>query len=201
MNNFGSVSFDDRPTRGLTSQGVTELLRQIRTQASTENPEILGINIVAQMRARNNGFPKFLYHPELEAVQVMSRKEEEALFKVGFVDQYIKKDYPRMLYRRNLADRWAEHDYVEHRIAQDAESEAQMLREPGTTQRGKWCAKVTDIEPLLTEETEQDLRSEIERLRGRLEERKAMAATAEPTEEPVRRGPGRPRKIEQEPAE
>src|SRR5215469_6393983 len=84
-----------------TDMDVQELLTKIRQDPRTSNPRVLAINQVAQMKAKNGGYPLDMHHESLSPIQVHSEKEETAAAQLGFRREYRHRDYPKFLFRRN----------------------------------------------------------------------------------------------------
>ena len=177
-----------------TNQDVNQLLKQIRSDPRTSSPRVLIINQVAQMRAKNDGYPVDMYHATLLPVSVRNEEEETAIAQHGYQRQYIARLYPKYMFRRNMHPRFQksaaelariqiltpeakviematlnEHDYIEERIAKDAGEEKKLLAEkPKTNITGSWVDAIGKIEPF-PDAPEEDPAVTIANLRGQIE--------------------------------
>jgi|SRR5579859_3203858 len=175
----------DTEAKDLKSQ-VAETLKRVRTDPRANNKPVLGVNVEMMNRAKNGGFPKHMYHENADAIVVMNEDEEQAVSRLGYSPYYIRRQFPKILYRRNMDARFAigeaeekrtrelgsfvsREPFVEETTVQNAEQEEALLKRPAAKGCGKWVAKITDLEPL-PEETSEDAALEIARLKGRLEE-------------------------------
>jgi hypothetical protein len=169
-----------------TKQDVDRLLADTRAGATKENPRILARFQRAQMLAKNNGYPKDMYHPVLDMRQAMNEKEEEALATLGYSDRYIAKAYPKVLFRRNMDPRFepkfdratglqVNMDYVEERSVKTLEEEKALRALPPTRGASPWFDRVVDLPPIdegPTEDpsvTQARMEGEIEALRAQLQ--------------------------------
>ncbi len=190
--------------RSLTNQDVAGLLAQIRKDPRTTNPRVLSINMLAQMKAKNGGYPLDMYHPILDAVRVNNEDEELKITEAGFTREYVAKAFPKFMYRRNLHPKFAksaqemerialmtaeaqkieratinEGDFIETRVIKDAAEEKKLLAEPATKIVTKWVSRITNVEPM-KQGPEEDPEVTIARLRGEIsgleKNRKGQAA-------------------------
>lgn len=152
----------------LTNEGVNELLRQIRSDPRKQNPRVLGINMLNQMRARQNGYPKDLYHQTLDPIMVFSEEEEAGMVQVGYQAQYTFRDYPKFIFRRNMEEKWAPDGYVEARCVKGVAAENDARKEKQRHGVGPWYVNPAEIEPLPDAPIE-DPALVIANLRGQLE--------------------------------
>ena len=88
------LEFRETGSQTLTQGQVTEFLREMRSSAKTTNPRVLGLHMRAQIIAKNNGYPKMLYHPLLDPVEVRNEDEEMALIDRGFREGVHPKAVP-----------------------------------------------------------------------------------------------------------
>jgi hypothetical protein len=121
------------------------------------NPRVLVNDQLPLLRAKTGGYPKWLYHAELDAVYVMREDQEEELMKLGYTTGYVPKVYPRTLYRRNMDPRFAAkidagtgvattNEFVEERIARNEKHEQAIRKEKAPrTVLGDWQTKLDDI--------------------------------------------------------
>jgi hypothetical protein len=177
-----------------TDVDVQDLLTKIRQDPRTSNPRVLTINQIAQMKAKNGGYPLDMHHDMLSPVQVHSEKEELALSQRGFRREYKHRDYPKYMFRRNAHPKFQksaeerarihsltaeaqriematvnEGDYIEEKIVNAPEEEAKLLKEKPnrTAGTGPWVRSVTEIAPF-EEPTGEDPAVTIARLEGEL---------------------------------
>jgi|SRR5579859_6358405 len=166
---------------------VQEIMSKLRPSKNA-NPPILGLNALKMMRAQQNGFPKDMYHQHLEPQLALHEDHERELQKLGYTDTYIRQEYPKTLYRRNMDPRFAERrdqasgqilsePWVEERIVKSKEREEALLKERVPATAGPWVARITDIDPLPSE-SEEDLTQTIARLQGQLDEARRRAGDA-----------------------
>lgn len=166
--------------RPATQKDVAEILARL-DGPSTSNEPVLGINARRIMSAKNNGYPKDMYHATLDPVQALTSKKETALRALGYVEYYIPRTHPKMLFRRNMNDKYGPqidpatkelvgHPWVEERIAKDPEAEKRIRAEkqiPGMQYCGPWVEKLDELEPL-PDGPQEDPDTTIARLRGQL---------------------------------
>jgi hypothetical protein len=161
--------FDDEPNM--------EQVKAILTKRDPrmKNPEVLAINAVRMMRAKNNGYPKELYHASLDPVLCDTVEQEIELQRLGYQPSYIFREFPKMMYRRNFGDRYSKTEFVEEKVVKSREEEAALkgIKEaPGTSH---WKHAIADLPPLPDQMEQEDLNAQIERLRGALEEAQRVA--------------------------
>lgn len=199
-----SSEFSFRPTGSQTADqhAVDSFVREARNRPNTKNPIVLGINLQAMMRVKNNHYPKDMYHATLAMRQAFKEEEEVALAEMGYSTKHIPQDYPKWLHRRNMAEKFAEQQengtltilnnaFIESRLVKTAEDEQKLMRLRPPAGCEQWVEKIEDIAAL--PETEYvDPQTEISRLRGQLEQANRQLDAGE-----TKRGPGRPRKEEQ----
>jgi hypothetical protein len=143
------------------------------------NPRVLVNDQLPLLRAKTGGYPKWMYHAEMDAVYVMREDQEEELVKLGYTTAYVPHLYPRTLYRRNLDPKFAarpdlgtgvapNNEYVEERIARDAKHEEAIRKEKAPrTVLGGWQLKLDDIADM-PEQAAEDPAVTIARLEGQL---------------------------------
>lgn len=140
-----------------TMEDVRKLLATLTDPR--ENEPVLAINQLAAMRAVQGGYPVDMYHPTLDAIQALNRAQEKALTEQGYGRQYIPKQYPRMLYRRNMHPRFAALlddatkrpvtvDYVESRTVLSRDEEDAIKGDRIPEGCGPWSRTLGEIEPL-----------------------------------------------------
>lgn len=138
---------------------------------------VLMIDILEMQKARNKGFPKWMYHKELPAVQVTNREQQQAVSReFGFVEYYVPQAFPAYMYRRNMDRKFEDADlnsgrcgdFVEARLVKSlAELEALEKERKPKTAVGEWFAAVTDLPPVEDGPSE-DPKVTIARLQGEL---------------------------------
>jgi hypothetical protein len=144
------------------------------------NPRILVIDQAPLIKAKNGGYPIWLYHHTLEAQYVTREDQQLELEKMGYTTTYIPHLYPRTMFRRNMDPKYdAKLDvptglyqgnaFVEERIVKDEAHEKRLLGEKyhGKYKVGPWVYRLTDIEPL-NEGPGEDPAVTIARLEGQL---------------------------------
>jgi len=171
--------------KDLKSQ-VAETLKRIRTDPRANNKPVLGVNVDMMNRAKNGGYPKHMYHEREDAVVVMNEDEEQGVSRLGYVAHYIRRTFPKVLFRRNMNERYgvseaeekrarelgsfvSREPFVEEMTVRNAQEEEVALKRPAGKGCGKWVELITDLEPLPQDNSE-DAALEIARLKGRLEE-------------------------------
>lgn len=97
-------SFGVRPTgnQTLNQVEVDRFLQEARDSRSRENPRVLAINQIAMMKAKRNGYPVDMYHDSFDMRQAFKPEEEQTLSEMGYRREYIAKQYPKTLHRRNM---------------------------------------------------------------------------------------------------
>jgi hypothetical protein len=151
-------NWDHNEGRPATMKDVEGILSQIRPPENS-NPDILAIDALTIMRAKQNGYPKHLYHEALEPVLALNKFQHTELMKIGYVEHYIPREYPKVLFRRNMDPRFdlrrdpgtkepLNHEHVEERMVRSKEAEAALKKQPAPAGCGPWVQKLTDIEPL-----------------------------------------------------
>lgn len=178
---------------------IKALMAQYEHNEATNEP-ILMIDLIAQQKAANKGFPKWMYHAELAPVQVINSKQEVAIRAEGYSPNYIMQNFPAFMFRRNMEPKFEKADpvlgspgeFIEMRSVktQEALDDLMRQRQPKTV-IGTWC-KYADL-PEATAGPTEDPKITIARLQGRL-----MAAGIEDTGEVAKNKGGRPRKAQEE---
>lgn len=151
-------NWDHNEGRPATMKDVEAILSQIRPPENA-NPAVLAINALTIMRAKQNGYPKHIYHETLEPVLALNEFQYRELMKLGYVEHYIPREHPKMLFRRNMDPRFnlrrdpstnepLNHDHVEERTVRSKEADAALRKQPAPAGCGPWVSKLTDIEPL-----------------------------------------------------
>lgn len=189
-------------TAQTTMQEVQELIKRVRMDPKANNKPVLAVNIQALQTAKNGGYPKHMYHERLDAIVAMNEDEERALNTKGYVTHYIAQSYPKWKYRRNMDARFFDQpepqsngtvkmvpnpfgDYVEAVEVKNEQAETALLKGRAPAKGGKWCDRVTDLEPLpddlqeSPEVTQARLEGQLEELRSQLETVKAAKGKKE----------------------
>jgi hypothetical protein len=171
-----------RPTgqQHMSQREVDAFLQDVRMNRTKKSPQVLQINQVAMMKAKNNGFPRDLYHETLEMRQALSEEDQVALLQAGYHLEYVPQHYPKWIHRRNMADKFAEiqdsscptilnNAFVESRMVKTEDEEKRLRAQKPPAGAGPWCNAVGDIDPL--PETEYvDPAQKIAQLEGALAE-------------------------------
>lgn len=163
----------------MSQQECDNFLRDARMAPTTKSPRILGINQIPLMRAKNNGYPVDMYHPTLEMRQALKEEEEAALAEMGYQRQYIPKEYPKALFRRNMdakfepqfdaaTNQQTNHSFVEERTARNADEEKALRKMKPKHGQSEWFEKITDL-PELDDGPTEDPAVTIANLRGQIE--------------------------------
>lgn len=216
--------FNPANARVHPSQSIPDTMRYLeevrRVAAATPgitNKPVLCIQQIRMMQAKSGGFPKHLHHATLPSILVGTEQEENALVPHGYGEQYIRQEYPRMLYRRNSTDKkFAKEDFVEMRHARDAEHEEALRGERIPHGVSPWFGTVVDLNKAHPAPDAPTVNpgEEIARLKGELAAMKHAPASAPSDElatmraemaamkafvesmtanaQPEKRGPGRP---------
>lgn len=184
-------AFEHNEGRPPTMRDVKELLAQLST-GRKENPRVLAINQHNIMLAKNNGFPLHMYHAKLDPQIALDEEQEARLATLGYVRNYIPRLYPRMLFRRNMAEKFAlrldlatgqpansvldaqGNGYVEERMVATKEIEEALRKQPAKKGQGPWLYSVTDLDPL-PEAPNENPEVTIARLQGELDGRREHA--------------------------
>jgi len=162
--------------------------------ANSTKPTLM-VNTIAVMRGRNNGYPKNLYHESFEPRIAINEDQEDMLRAQGYGDIYIRRNYPKMLFRRNMHPKFAAkadpsmgspddtstfkgNEFVEERTVRDEKAEKALLAAKVPNGCSPWFEKLTDLPEL--DATEEDQSLLIARLQGQLAE--AQRKQAEPQE-------------------
>ena len=180
-------NWDHNEGRPASMQDVEKIMSALRPTKNS-NPPVLAIRCLAIMREKQNGYPKHLYHESLEPVLALNEDQHAELMKIGYVEHYIPREYPKILFRRNMDPKFnlrrdvatnepLNHDHVEERIVRSQEAEAKVRKQPVPQGCGPWVSKLDDIEPL-PDGPEEDPDVTIARLQGELAEARRPRAKA-----------------------
>lgn len=163
---------NDYVIRQPTSQEDIAALLKAHSNPKANNRPILASNMHKMQLAKNNGFPKDMYHASLAPVMIFNEDQERAIAEKGYVPYYIPHTHPRTLYRRNMHPKFFKSqtelkriqtltaeaqkiemttvnpdDYIEERIVASAEIEANVRKEKVTANQSAWFDTPTKIEP------------------------------------------------------
>lgn len=170
----------------MNQREVDAFLQEARTAPKTKSPRILGINMLAMMKAKNDGYPKDMYHASHEMRQALKEEEEIALATIGYQLQYIPRAYPKAMFRRNMAPKFepqfdpatgipTNNPFVEERTARTEQDEKTLrAMKPGKGQSA-WFERFTDL-PEIEDGPSEDPAVTIARQAGELEALRAQAA-------------------------
>lgn len=123
------------------------------------NPPVLALNNRNLMKARNNGYPMEMYHETLEPVFSLTAHQTENLMAIGYVTHYVRRDYPRYIFRYNSDPKFAirrdpatgeprNHEHVEERLVKTQQHHQELLKAKVPKGCGPWVEKLTGVEPL-----------------------------------------------------
>jgi len=179
---------------------IKALMAQYEHNEATNEP-ILMIDLIAQVKAANKGYPKWMHHAVLAPVQVINGKQEAALRPEGYKLEYIPQSFPAFVFRRNMDPKFEKADpvlgspgeFIEQRLVKNQSDLDELLkaRAPKTAVGG-WCE--FENLPEATAGPTEDPKITIARLQGQL-----MAAGIEDTSVEVAKNKGgRPRKQQEE---
>lgn len=164
-----------------TEQEITrDILAQLNDNRAT-NELPLGIDQLDLMRGKNGGYPRDMYHSSHAPVRVTNKDQEMAMVQRGYVRNYIKHAYPKMIFRRNLTtvkkrigetkeyeDAPKFDDFVETRVVSSQEQERSALAERAPRGCSQWVSDHADLPPI-SDETAGDKDATIYRLQGKIE--------------------------------
>lgn len=155
---------------------IARLMAEFEHPAADNRP-VLMIDIIEQQKARNGGFPKWLYHETLAPQQVKNRDQERAITAQGYKPYYVQRatPYPTFVFRRNMDPKFENPtpagdpgDFVEQRLVRN-EQEMELLlkaRKPKTA-IGEWTKELAELPPI-AEGPSEDPAVTIARLQGEL---------------------------------
>lgn len=183
------TSWEHNEGRPATMNDVQAILAKIRP-ASENNPPVNGLNLYNMVKATKGGYPAHLFHESLDPVICLRPDQEDELSKLGYVRNYIPRNYPRTLFRRNTDphfdakfDEASKQQITEHavetRIARDEAHERAIRKERKPATAGEWAYRVDDLEPLPDDNAQEDAALVVARLEGQLAEARAQAAERE----------------------
>jgi hypothetical protein len=167
--------------QSMSQAEVDRAVREMRMTPQNRNKPVLGIFLAAQMQAKRMGFPKHMYHATLAPRLALDEIEEEAYNNQGYTTQYIPREYPKFLYRRNMDPRYEPHfdratniltnePYVEGREVKDEHAEKLLRTMKPKAGQSVWytsVAEINDKEPI-QDGPEEDPAVTIARLEGEL---------------------------------
>lgn len=170
----------------MNQREVDQFLQDARTAPTTKSPRVLGINQLPIMRAKNNGYPVDMYHESMAMRQAFKEEEEMALSQQGYQRQYILKEYPKALFRRNMAAQYepqfdpstklqVNNAFVEEMVCRDEKHERELRLMKPKPGQSEWFEKITDV-PELEDGPLEDPKITIARLMGQVEGLQAEVA-------------------------
>lgn len=162
----------------MSQREADNFLQEARTAPKTKSPRILGVNMLSMMKAKNDGYPKDMYHPTLDMRQALKEEEEVALGQMGYQLQYIPKNYPKAMFRRNMDARFEPQfdlatrapintPFVEERVVRSEQDEKALRAMKVTKGASEWFDRITDL-PAIEAEPDEDPAVTIANLRGQL---------------------------------
>src|ERR1700685_577273 len=99
-------NWDHNEGRPPSMVDVKDIMSRLQP-ALNYNEDVLAIDQHAQMRARGRNFPREMYHAELDPVLCMNKIQYADLVKIGYSEHYEFREYPKMIFRRNMDKRFA----------------------------------------------------------------------------------------------
>lgn len=162
----------------MSQSEVDRFLQEARSAPTSKSPRVLGINQIAILRAKNNGYPVDMHHPTMEMRQAFKEEEEMALGQLGYQRAYIPKQYPKALFRRNMAPKFepqfdlatqiqTNHAFVEERtVRNEQEEKALRLMKPKKGE-SEWFEAIAALPPIEDGPSE-DPKVTIARMEGEL---------------------------------
>jgi hypothetical protein len=186
------MAFNFQPTgqQTMSMREVDQFLQEARSAPRSKNPIVLGLNMLKMMRAKNNGYPKHMYHATYDMRVVTKEEEETALIQIGYSETYIARDYPKAMFRRNMAAKFEPKfdlatgvqlaaSWVEEIVVRNEQQEKELrLMKPHQGQ-SIWFDKITDL-PAIEEAPDEDPAVTIARLQGQL------SAMQRPSDKPTK---------------
>lgn len=179
-----SQNWEHNEGRPATMKDVDAILSKIRPP-STGNPPVMALNLKRMVEATKGGYPKHLYHEALDPVIVLREDQHHELAMLGYVENYIPRQYPRTLYRRNPDLKFEPkfdpatkvllfEPFVEARLVRDENHEKAVRKDRVPPGCGPWVLRVEEIEPL-PDGSGEDPAVTIARLEGQIEEARRAA--------------------------
>lgn len=186
----------------VTQEDIDKIVAKHAIEGMTNEP-VFQYQQTATAKALNLGYPMTMYHARLDPKFIMNKNQKAALEEQGYqAERYIFRSFPAFYFRRNLLERFAEPnpakgepgEYIEMRkfLTQQQFDEEQAKRRPRSV-AGPWVKTLAEL-PELPEQPNEDPQVTIARLQGELVARRSAPQPS--GEEPVKRGPGRPKKEE-----
>lgn len=183
------------------------LAKYAQKGVSNSTKPVLQVNIDAQTRAKNNGFPKDMYHATHKARQAMNDEQETMLISEGYRSTYIPQHYPKFVYRRNLHPKFdpeqrmdltdeqrnGMNPFIESRQVDSENAETLLMLQKVPFDCTAWVSHPDQIEPLPDPALAaiDDSRT-IARLEGQIEELRRTQASRQ-TSEPAFDEPEKPK--------
>jgi len=183
------TSYDSVSARSAAEAQISDLMLKLGV-TNAPGQTSLGSELDQMQYLKNNRFPRHMYHATLKPAVAINQLQVEMLVEHGYMDRYQHRHYPAMLFRRNMAEKFAcpangAHDiggvacmcneFVETVTVQDPADEARVIAEERRlmglkrlkTVHGGWVPEHADIAPL-PETSDEDPDVTIARLSGEL---------------------------------
>jgi len=153
------TTFEERNGRAPVFRDVQEIMTQLRPPSNFNDP-ILAIDQYEAARIlQGKGYPKHMHHASLPAVIALRKDQEAELRTLGYTEQYIPQQYPKMLMRRNYSPKFAlkidpgtkeptNIEYLEERVVPSQAVHERMMRERIPQGCGPWCERLDEVEPI-----------------------------------------------------
>jgi hypothetical protein len=172
------LAFAPTGEQTMSQREVDQFLTEARMAPTNKSPRVLGINQITIMRAKQNGYPVDMHHPTMEMRQAFKEEEEMALASLGYQRNYIAKEYPKALFRRNMSPRFEpqfdpatqiqlNHDFVEEKVCRSEDQEKALRAMKPKPGQSAWFDKITDLPPL-DDSLAEDPKVTIARLEGQV---------------------------------
>lgn len=146
------------------------LARFAQKGISTSTKPVLQINLDRQMLARNNGYPKHMYHAILTPQIVLNDEQEQGIRELGYTEVYVFRSWPAFVFRRNMDPKFKDDDFVEARQVENQAGLERLRKErKSETAVGDWLPEIVDLVPI-AEKAKEDPLVTIARLQGQLTE-------------------------------
>jgi len=102
-----------------------ELSDLVNTKGTTDSIP-LAHDINEMQRLKNKGFPLHMYHATLEPRSAINDAQKQLLIGKGYGLNYKHKDYPCMIYRRNMQLKFKADSFVESRKVETKEERTKL---------------------------------------------------------------------------
>ena len=139
-------------------RGIDEELRDLVNTKGTSDSIPLAHDIAEMQRLKNKHFPMHMYHDTLEPRVAINGAQKDLLIGKGYGQNYKHKDFPCMVFRRNMELKFQGDAFVESRTV-NTKAERDKLSD--------WVESPAELAPLPDAPVE-DPRVVIARLEERL---------------------------------